>query len=690
MSSRTACWVAALAALVLDAGCSCGGDVLLDGGSSIAVDTPVLDFGRVFIGSEARRTFILSAPGDIPVDYGTDLTGEVFGYQIGPAFGQMPANGAVEIVVLFRPGRIGPHEANARFFSNATRTTTAAVVLRAQGALPPDCEDGNGCTEDTFDIEAARCVHKAVPVLCDDFDMCTVSDSCADGVCLGVQRSCDDSNPCTDDFCDPTEGCLNLPTQSCDDGNPCTADSCGPGGECRNTRLDDGAPCDDGFQCTTADICLMGSCKGVNVPDGTMCDDGEPCSKDDQCIEGECQDPNYEPPGPGEIKFETATATLTADAGTNPIIDRDSTVFLGVLGGVTAVDQCGEILWTNDTLGTPRWSAALALPGRLSVPVGSRVITVDPMTGGVLGSVDVAEAFGGPPVGTSSTVRILDLAARASGALVASVVHQPFGPIHGRNGAIIEIDRTHRIATSFIDLGPLHASRIAVDRDESVLAVLADGFPDLGPRNERLARFGGGDDATSGATTATVSVRTELAIDRDGRALWTHGLVAVTRAGRPKEIGHLVGLAPTGSPVVGPRGIVWLRALPFAPVPGPGIAPSSGFELVVTSTAGHTSWRVDLAASAEQMSPVLDLFGNIFLLTWDSHLTARRPDGAIAFELDLEFPTDRMSPTGLAINHDGVVIVPGPDRLVGVQAFGPQGVGAWPRHRRDNLSTGHR
>ena len=695
MSVRTLPWaVLLLAAVFVGPGCSCDGVVLSDGGSSIAVDTPRIDFGRVFLGAEARRTLVLSAPGDVPVDYGTELIGDAFGFQIGPAFGQLGANGAIELVVVFRPGRVGEHQALARLFSDATRTATATVELRAQGVLPPDCEDGNGCTKDRFDFDTGQCLHEAVPATCDDFDLCTVGDQCADGVCLGQGLSCDDADPCTDDFCDPAQGCLNLPTTSCDDGNACTADSCSADGGCRHERLDDGSPCDDGLECTTADICLAGACRGVNVPDGTECDDGEPCSFDDQCVEGECLDPDYEPPALGEVKYETEVGPLAPGAATNPIIDRDSSVFLGTEQGVVAVDRCGALLWHNDRLGTPRWAAAVALPGRISVPVGSVVVDIDPISGAPLTAVNVAQLFIPHPVGTASTstntVRILDMAARASGALVVSVVHTPAGILGPRQGAIAEIDRTHRIATGFADLGALHASRLAVDADEAVLAVLADGLPDLGPRLERLARFGVGEPSGTWATTATVAVRTELAIDEAGRALWTHGLIAVTRTGALSEIGHIVGLAPTGSPVVGSGGIVWTRALPFDAVPGPGIAPSNAFELVMTSTGGGTAWRVDLRASAEGMSPVLDLSGNIFLLTWDAHLVARTPEGDRIFDTALSFSPDAMTATALGISPDGVVVVPGPDRVVGVRVLAPQGFGAWPRHRRDNLSTGHR
>ncbi len=66
---------------------------------------------------------------------------------------------------------------------------------------------------------------------CDDFNACTVSDSCdGNGNCVpGFAKNCSDSNVCTTDTCDPNSGaCIGVPnTNPCNDGNPCTTgDTC--------------------------------------------------------------------------------------------------------------------------------------------------------------------------------------------------------------------------------------------------------------------------------------------------------------------------------------------------------------------------------------------------------------------------------------------------------------------------------
>lgn len=196
------------------------------------------------------------------------------------------------------------------------------------------CNDFNPCTRDLCDPVSGACSHEPILGPCNDKNRCTGPDECGpDGQCKGPPLSCDDLNPCTEDSCDPSKGCLHLPLTgpcddhnactlddqcvggqckgkpvSCDDHNPCTKDLCDPVAGCRNEPFV--GPCNDGNACTANDTCTAGKCQGspVSCNDGNPCtsdschpvagcqhlpvagpcDDGNPCTVDDHCEAGVC------------------------------------------------------------------------------------------------------------------------------------------------------------------------------------------------------------------------------------------------------------------------------------------------------------------------------------------------------------------------------------------------------------------
>jgi len=116
------------------------------------------------------------------------------------------------------------------------------------------------------------------------------------------------TDPCTDDLCDPVSGCFP-PPHDCDDGNACTDDLCVPETGCVFTS--NNATCDDGNFCTTGDTCSGGTCQPgtpVDCNDGNVCttdgcfprtgctyvdntnpcDDGNACTIEDACLGGTC------------------------------------------------------------------------------------------------------------------------------------------------------------------------------------------------------------------------------------------------------------------------------------------------------------------------------------------------------------------------------------------------------------------
>ena len=144
------------------------------------------------------------------------------------------------------------------------------------------CDDGNPCTDDicnpTLPVDDPdKCSYVANTLPCDDGSECTTNDQCFEGSCQGGDMNCDDANPCTDDFCNPTSGCYSVNnTKPCvDDGNPCTTDVCGEG-TCQNQPAT-GIGCNDGNPCTVGDTCQSGVCVQGGPKD---CDDEEECSQD--------------------------------------------------------------------------------------------------------------------------------------------------------------------------------------------------------------------------------------------------------------------------------------------------------------------------------------------------------------------------------------------------------------------------
>ncbi len=112
-----------------------------------------------------------------------------------------------------------------------------------------DCNDDNVCTLDLCDVDSGCYATKLEGAACDDGKLCTVGDSCANGVCGGAPKDCDDGNECTTDACDSKAGCTHTPASK---------------------------PCNDGDECTTGDTCVQGKCLGATK----NCSDGNACTKE--------------------------------------------------------------------------------------------------------------------------------------------------------------------------------------------------------------------------------------------------------------------------------------------------------------------------------------------------------------------------------------------------------------------------
>src|SRR5262245_19262040 len=74
---------------------------------------------------------------------------------------------------------------------------------------PSFCDDGNPCTDDSRSpARGGAHTHNTAP--CNDGSACTTNDACSNGSCQrGPPPNCDDGNPCTDDSCNPASGCVH-------------------------------------------------------------------------------------------------------------------------------------------------------------------------------------------------------------------------------------------------------------------------------------------------------------------------------------------------------------------------------------------------------------------------------------------------------------------------------------------------
>jgi hypothetical protein len=203
------------------------------------------------------------------------------------------------------------------------------------GDLDEDsCDDDNACTADTC-LGEEGCQHEPLEAgECFDGNPCTVADHCVAGECIGTPALCNDDNPCTDDSCDETGGCIFTDnTAKCDDGDVCTVGDLCDAGLCAGysvncqcesdidcAQLEDDDVCNGTLVCDTNSIphlcvvdpgtvkecpvpqglgafCLAavcdsetGACSIVPANEGFSCNDTNACTMGEYCVDGECSE----------------------------------------------------------------------------------------------------------------------------------------------------------------------------------------------------------------------------------------------------------------------------------------------------------------------------------------------------------------------------------------------------------------
>jgi len=172
-----------------------------------------------------------------------------------------------------------------------------------------DCDDENVCTKDIAD-PVAGCVYENVGGACDDFDVCTVGDTCAGGQCVsGPEVNCDDAEFCTVDSCHKVNGCVH-------------------------DKVSDGIPCPGGLNSS----CKQGVCTCVPDCDGKECGtDGcsatcGTCQGGTQCVNGTCQEQAFDPSGKYDLVpnvfYTCFMGGVVLDFQTLTFVDNGTTLYV--------------------------------------------------------------------------------------------------------------------------------------------------------------------------------------------------------------------------------------------------------------------------------------------------------------------------------------------------------------------------
>ncbi len=101
------------------------------------------------------------------------------------------------------------------------------------------CDDSNPCTDDFCNFITRKCDHAYSTSSCDDGNLCTQADTCSGGLCRGTPKSCADTDECTYDSCDPDTGLCSNPNV-CGGLVPCGRLVDNPA----TTQINETAPCD--------------------------------------------------------------------------------------------------------------------------------------------------------------------------------------------------------------------------------------------------------------------------------------------------------------------------------------------------------------------------------------------------------------------------------------------------------------
>jgi YVTN family beta-propeller protein len=209
---------------------------------------------------------------------------------------------------------------------------------------PGACSDSNPCTDDMCNPLNGVCSYANNSAPCNDGTFCNGADTCdgAGGCTIHAGNPCSGGPECADSCNEAAGNCFEPVSTACSsDGNVCTDDHCDGSGACVHTA--NTASCDDGLFCDGTDTCV-----------GTVCThSGDPCGGDCNHTCNEAADNCFDVSGtpcttdgnPCTDDVCNATGTCTHPNNTAPCDDGNACTIHDACSGGSCVGDphiCGD------------------------------------------------------------------------------------------------------------------------------------------------------------------------------------------------------------------------------------------------------------------------------------------------------------------------------------------------------------
>jgi hypothetical protein len=240
--------------------CRCDPPTINPVAPRLVVTPQPLVFAPTFLGSRARASLSVRNAGDARADVTVSVAAP-FSTSLVSLF--VGAGDEQQLEVVFTPASEG--------IATGQLTLDALTVeLSGEGLRVPQCVASSVCVDTRFEPERSRCVEAPKPLGTACETNC-VRGGCANGVCEGVLKACDDSDACTIDACSEADGCSTT-LRECPAPSPCTVGVCTATTGCSLEPAPDGTLCGrDDCLSDRVDLCLNGVCTQRMRPETAQC-----------------------------------------------------------------------------------------------------------------------------------------------------------------------------------------------------------------------------------------------------------------------------------------------------------------------------------------------------------------------------------------------------------------------------------